>query len=235
MDQYVKWIRLLQLILNFTILGVIIYYYTYTPKEIVTKEYWQDPNFKTDSIKVEIDYSKLPKPTFTYNVPPAKVIEYQVPSTNGISLKYQDSLIQVIDSLKDQIFTINALYLKLYPHASKLIYGEFKGDSLQLDFLNTEGRLLTSKVAVNYAKFQYQYKDGNFRAQEVRTAVSSKGLHGALFGYAGYNVISTSPLIGADYSITKGKLRLGANSFLTIETEPKFYLMGTAGFRLYGN
>lgn len=231
MKAQIHWV---QLVFNFAILGLIGYFIFFKPKEPDTKEYWQNSNFKTDSIRISIDYSKIPKPEYKYQVPPAIVIQYPKQEAPGIHIKADDSLIQVIDSLKHEVFRINALYIKLYPKASKLIYGTFSKDSLSIDLLGTDGRLTTSKLAVNYDGFQYQYKDGGFRAQEFRQNPSNEGLHGILYGYAGYSLTTTSPAIGADYSLYKGKLRAQANSFITIESKPNFYLMGTIGYKLHG-
>lgn len=197
------------------------------------KEYWENKDFKTDSVKVEIDYTKLPIPQFKFDVPPVKVIEYTRPrDVNNISLNFNDSLITVIDSLQNHIYTLNALYLKLYPEASKLIYAQFSADSVRLDLLSTQGRVYSSRVAVNYARFQYQYTDGHFRASPITSGKQPKDLHALLYSYIGYG---TKPVIGADYYIYKGKFRAGVNTFLSIEQEPQFWLTGNIGYKLHGN
>lgn len=130
------------------------------------KEYWEDPNFRTDTVHVEVDYSKLPKPEFKYDVPPARVFYYNRDTTivNNTYLSFDDSLITVIDSLTNRITKINEDYLKLYSDYSKLIYGEFTGDSLRLDLLNINGTMSSLRFGVNYDKFRYQWEEGSFRA-----------------------------------------------------------------------
>jgi hypothetical protein len=198
-------------------------------------QYWEALDFKTDTVHVDVDYSKLPKPSFKFDVPPNKVINYQAPEVNPyIRIDLNDSLIRVIDSLKGAITEISLLYLKLYPEAHKLIYAEFTQDTFKLDLLSTTGRIFTQVYPVDYARFQYQYKDNKVSATEVRKKASKQDMHGALFGYAGYGVTSTSPIIGLDYFVYKGKFRLGGSSFITVEQEPQFILNGTIGYKLYG-
>lgn len=220
--------------LIFLILILIALYLIFFRPEKPTKEYWENSNFKTDTVIVSFDYSKVKMPDFKFNVPPVKIIQYQTTPAPHVSITMDDSLITVIDSLTNKITTINALYLKLYPDAPKLIYGNFTADTIQVDLLDKSGSISTSKVAVNYARFQYQFKDNTFRAQELRQNPLSKDLRGVLFGYAGYDLISTSPIVGADYSIFKGRFRLQANSLITIQQQPTGYIGGTIGFKLYG-
>lgn len=200
-----------------------------------TKEYWQQPGFRTDSIKVDIDYSKLKIPEFKIQIPPVKVVEYQTPEAPKAYISLNDSLITVIDSLKNHIYTINTLYLKLYPEASKLIYGEFTHDSLRLDLLTPEGRIISTQVASNFSKYVYQYKNNAFRAQGIRQNAQAKGFKGALYSYTGYEAILSKPLLGIDYTFHKGPIRLSGDVFMYIESKPKLTLRGTIGYRLNGN
>ena len=230
-------LKLLQTLAVLIILGLLIWFIFFRVPEgnAELKEYWEAKDFKTDSIKVEVDYSKLPKPTYRNYVPPAVVIEYKAPEINNkVSRSLNDSLITVIDSLQNQITTINALYLKLYPQAHKLIYGSFKQDTLKFDFLTTSGGILTQVYPVNYARFQYQYKDNLFSAEEHAKKPSSKSVTGALYGYAGFGLVPKAPVVGIDYYLYKGKFRLGASSFMSIESHPEFIATGTIGYKLYG-
>lgn len=200
----------------------------------VVKEYWENPNFVTDSIKTYVDYEKLPKPEYKHHVPPNVVINYidSTKTLDHISLVMDDSLITVIDSLQSEITTIHEKYFKLYPTASKLIYGEFSRDSVRFDLLRTDGSIKTSTFGVNYGRFDYQYTNGNFRASEKPRENNAYSPTNALFGYAGYNVTIGKPMIGLDYSIYRGKFRLQAESFLTLTRNTDFYLGANIGFKL---
>jgi hypothetical protein len=185
---------------------------------------------------VDVDYSKLPTPTYENVVPPVSVIEYKAPAiSNKISVNLDDSLIHVIDSLKNHIYTINALYLKLYPEAPKLIYGEFQKDSLKFDILTTAGTINRVQVATNFDRFKYQYRDNVFRADEIKQSPSKKGLHGNLYGFTGYEFTRGTALLGLEQSLElSGRFQLKGNTFLTIEKEPQFRLMGVVEYKLYG-
>jgi hypothetical protein len=198
------------------------------------KEYWENKKFKTDSIKVDVDYTKLPKPTFKFPVPPAFVFDYTKipPSVNTTHIIVQnDSLLQVIDSLSKEITTISALYLKLYPSNPKLIYGEFSRDSTRLDLLSIDGRIRSNRFAVNYDKFSYQWNDGDFKANPVKEKLGKYWSHGA-YAYAGWDLINSNINLGADYSIKYRKIRLSAESWVSLEKNPQFNARATAGIRL---
>jgi hypothetical protein len=194
------------------------------------KQYWQERGFKTDTIKVDVDYTKLPRPKLEFKVPPAQVITFTPANVDWKAVELRDSLLLVIDSLENHIYTINTLFLKIEPTAPKLLYAEFKFDSIRLDLLSTQGRVYSSRVATDYANFQYQFQDGEFRASAVKPR--SKNLHALLYSYVGYG---TKPVIGADYFLYKNKWRLGADARLYISEQPLFYINGTIGYKLYGN
>lgn len=201
------------------------------------KEYWENKDFKTDTVIVEIDYTKLPIPTYEFEyIPPAVVVDYTAPPiTNHVSLNLNDSLITVIDSLQNRIFEISAAYLKLYPNAYKLIYAEFTADSLRFDVLATTGRISSQRFAVNYERFGYAWKDNVLQAQPKAGNSLSKSMYGILYGYTGYEAVnSRSPILGADYSLYWNKLRFEANTYVTLESEPNLFLGGTLGIQLYG-
>lgn len=226
-----EWIQTIGFIVLLILIGLI--YLDFRKKDEAIKEYWENKSFKTDSIKVSIDYTKLKTPTFNYTVPPVKVITYQAEAPK-VSINLNDSLLYVIDSLKNHIYAINTLYIKLYPDAPKLLYAQFTADSIRLDLLSTKGRVYSSRVAVNYAEFQYQYKDDNYKAEAFRKNAPKEGLHGLLFGYAGYGLVSRAPAIGADYSIYFKSFRFRADSYVTIEEKPSFNVLGSIGYKLYG-
>lgn len=228
MENFRKW---LQLILIVGIIAFLIwFYFDRKDQDKVTQEYWENPNFKTDSIKVDVDYTKLPTPVYKNYVPPKIVVEYTPPDIHT-SISLNDSLITVIDSLKKELYTINALYLKLYPTASKLIYGEFNRDSIRLDLLGINGEVTTNYWGTNYQRFTYQYRDGQLRAESV-PALDERKYFTEVYGYAGYSL--GGPTLGADAALYKAKWRLGANAFMTIRQQPTFNLQGTVGYRLYG-
>lgn len=236
MDNFIK---LLQTIIIIIILGLLLWFIFFkAPKrEQELRQYWEAKDFKTDTVHVDVDYTKLPRPEYKNYVPPAVVVEYKAPAINNqISVNLDDSLIQVIDSLQNTITNIHQAYLQLYPQASKLIYGNFSQDTLKLDVLLTSGRIQSQVYPVDYARFRYQYINNEFQAHRYETRTHKESLHGVLYGYAGYGFARNwSPLIGLDYSLYKGRLRAGVNGLITLHQDPQPIFMGTIGYRLYGN
>src|SRR5690606_20634082 len=130
-------------------------------------EYWEKRGFKTDTIHVEIDYDKLPKPEFKYVVPPAKVYNYPIPKTPGVEVEVDEQYIRIIDSLQNEITKIHKLYLTYEPRSSKLLWGSFTRDSLRVDLLDITGNIQTLSYGVNYNRFSYQWREGHLEANPV--------------------------------------------------------------------
>lgn len=239
-----KLIKVLQLLVIITILGLLIWFIFFrSPGETQSlknqaREYWENPKFETDTVVYQVDYSKLPKPIFKNYVPPAQILQY-IDSTYKdmyrLEIRKSDSLLLLTNRLTGERDSISRLYITQFISASKLIYGSFKSDTLTLDLLGIDGSLITSVYPVNYARFSYQYRDGRFLAQPNKPKKVVSNFNGVLYGYAGYAFTSKAPNIGLDYSLSKGKIRLQANTFITVEQSPEFYLGLNAGYKLYGS
>lgn len=223
-------------ILLLALMGLLIWglFFKTDPTIEQIKEYWESSDFKTDTLIMEVDYTKLPIPQFKYKVPPVIVRNYyQKDSTiiNNIHLVSNDSLLTVIDSLKMKITEISVDFIKLYPDASKLIYAEFTSDSITLDLLQTSGNIQGLTIGTNYNRFTYQYRDGAFRAEPVEYKRPNK-FESATYGFVGYDILARAPLIGADHSIHWRKWRLQANIAGSIETTPQWILIGNLGYKI---
>jgi hypothetical protein len=138
--------------------------------------------------------------------------------------------LQVIDSLTNTITNISSLFLKLYPTNPKLIYGEFNMDSLRLDILNIDGKIYSERYANNYSKFKYQWQDGKLKANPIKPKFGRNWSHAA-YAYLGYDITKATPSLGADYSIKYRKVRLAAESWVTIQNTPQFTARATIGVR----
>lgn len=227
MEKITKWLP------TILVMGAIIFVYlTGRRDQKKTEEllqYWQKKGFKTDTVYVEVDYSKLPKPTFTYQVPPNKVYTYPQEQVNHISIILSDSLIQVIDSLENKITQLSSDYLKLYPSASKLIYAQFSSDSLNLDLLSIDGRMRSHVYPWDLSQFKYQWINGEMRAQSIKY---KQPLRSEFFGYGGYEIAFKAPIMGIDYSVYKGSFRLRAQTQISLEQKPELSLNGTIGIKI---
>lgn len=179
------------------------------------QEYWENPNFKTDSVKVNVDYDKLPKPVYKNYVPPAIVINY-IDSTKTLhtSVVQSGELLKVIDSLKNEITLINDKFLKIAPKNPKLLYGEMSFDSLRLDVLNIDGQIYSNRYHVNYDRFSYQWVDGNIKANPVFRKTKPTFTKG-LYLYGGYDPFNMLPLGGAEYRLNYKRFEVSAESWLT--------------------
>lgn len=215
-------------------------FYLYQRQEAGTKanrEYWEGQKgkkFKTDTVIVKIDYDKLPRPIFKNIVPPATVYEYpdEIYQEPQVVLTLNDSLLQVIDSLSKRIVDINPIYLKRHPEAPKLLYGVFTSDSLTLDLLDITGGINRFQYGVNYERFHYQWVNGELRADKIPFNTFKRKFSFDAYANAGYDWISSKPLLGTDASLNWGKFKLKGQSWVTIENQPKFNLQTTLGFKI---
>jgi len=232
MENLRKWGSL---IVQIAIIGLIIFFYLdRKDQDAKAKEYWENPNFKTDSTTVFVDYSKLPTPEYENYVPPRYVINY-IDSTKSYQSRevvMDDSLLSVIDSLNGEITKISLAFLQQHPDASKLIYGEFSGDSLRLDLLGIDGSIRQNSFGVNYDRFRYQFREGNFRADELPKKVGHASYVSNLYGHTGYNFQLSSPILGLDYSISKGRFRLRGDASFTLSNDTQFILKTDIGYKL---
>jgi len=216
------------------------FYFDRKAQDKVQREYWENPNFKTDSIKAYIDYDKMPKPEYVNYVPPAIVINY-IDSTkrySSIQVVKNDSLLLIIDSLRDELTTISLNYLKNNPQAWKLIYGEFDKDTFRIDMVNLKGFTVTQKYGVNYDRFKYQYLYANgtpqFRADRIpyKDKVKSSLTH-SFFASGGYLLTQSAPTIGLDYNIGYRDFRFRADGSLLIQEQPQLFFKVDLGYKIW--
>lgn len=225
-----KWANIMFQLLILAALYIL--FYKHGKTEEALKEYWENKNFKTDSVTVHVDYTKLPKPIYKFTVPPAVSFDYtKIPaSVYSTKITMDDSLLRVIDTLKKQMTVINQNYLKIEPTKPKLLYGEFKPDSLRLDLLGIDGKIRSNRYGVNYQRFRYQWVDGELKADPIK-GIKLKPFTTALYAYTGYDLTNSSALLGTDYSLYYRRIRVSADSWVTIKQQPDFYLRGTIGLK----
>lgn len=236
--KLIEWIRNLSS-LTFTIVaGLLIWSLFFKPEKDPAKElieYWEKRGFKTDTVYVEVDYSKLPKPVFEYTVPPAKVYNYPQVHNGGltdISIDYIDLYIHVIDSLQQEITKIHENYLKLQPEAPKVLYGEFSRDSLEVDLLNINGDVQTSQYGVNYDRFTYQWVDGTLKANPMPLIKKKYRPEFSLYGYGGYDLLLQSPLVRAEYNMDYRRFRVQGAATAPIQNLGASGLSFNLGYRI---
>jgi hypothetical protein len=196
-------------------------------------EYWQKEGFKTDTVKVQSVYN-TPQNIYPNYVGPKNYYSYLDDTSSNI-LKYLDSVLQVNDSLGKTLATINSQYIKKFPTKPKLIYGEFKQDSLRLDFLEISGEVHRYDYLVNFRRFNYQWVD-SLRAMEKSFTpskpVQNKAHFMGLYANTGYDFLLKQPVVSADINWGYKKFRLGGELKSTINNEPQLFGNVKLGFRV---
>jgi hypothetical protein len=235
------WINPQNVLLAILIIMVTIFWLDRKGQDEIAKEYWENPNFKTDSIKVYIDYDKLPKPQYTNYVPPAVNIKYIDPTKSYKTTQVikNDSLLLIIDSMRDEFTRISLRYLKNNPEAWKILYGEFNSDTVSFDMVNLEGNTITDKYAVNFNRFKYQlvYNEGRpiFKASSpIQSDFNNKDpLSHEFYVAPGYMLLRKSPSVGLDYNAKWRNLRFRADGTISIETNPQLFFKVDAGYKIW--
>src|SRR5690606_30578101 len=188
-------------------------------------------NYKTDSIKVLIDY-KVPE-TKGVIVNPKIVIQYPKEDLGHRYLKVTDSLISVIDSLTQSITSVNPDYLKNHPSSSKILYGQFTEDTLQLDLLKINGEIESLRYPVNYLSYFYEYSEGNFKANPIKGHKKPPPkLTSKLYFNGGYDITGKTPISSLEYNLEYQRLNGTLEPILYINRDPKFLFQAKIGYRI---
>ncbi len=209
-----------------TLLYAVLFHFPNQRRE--DRQYWEALAFKTDTIIVKAPHVDVHLPKYPNYVPPKFVLNYLDSSVNYIQVQANDSLVRVIDSLQNRITQINIDFLKRYPEASKLIYAEFRNDSLRLDMLNIQGKINTELYSLNYNRFTYQYRDNQLRSEKL----PFKKYQFLSYIYGGYDIAQTTPIIGLDYSVLRDRYRLSGFSNFYIRENPQLTAGITFGYKL---
>lgn len=225
------------LILQLLIIAGLFYLYQRLEAgEKANREYWEGSKgkkFKTDTVHVEIDYEKLPRPIYKNQVPPAVVWTFNEPTFGNYKVKLKnDSLLQVIDTLTQRITNINTQFLTRYPEAPKILFGTFTADSLTIDLLDISGGVNRMQYGVNYQRFHYQWVNGELRADNIPFNYVKRKMGIDVFANTGYDWTLTKPILGADVSLHWDRLRVKGQSWVTVEHQPQFYFQTTLGFKI---
>lgn len=195
--------------------------------------------YKTDTIKSTENFKELydkmvKKLDEKSNVTPTKtVIYYQTPNPKNISIeKIPDSLLVYIDSLKNKI-AISDAYIKNFPKNDKLITMGLEKNNLNITTLDIEGKTKTQEYPLYLDKFGYQWYDNSLHHYEVKQRKDLKNVFNQFYIYGGYNVISKTPNLGAEYFILLKRFKLGANANVTFEKQSMTNFGFTLGYRVF--
>lgn len=212
------------------LLGGISEYLIINHKPENLKQYWEDSNFKTDTIIHKIPYS-LPSQNLYHIIPPKSVLVYYH-DTLKLSVNC-DSLIKLIDSLGNVVKVINKSYLSLFPDNPKLLYGKFTSDTLRLDLLKTNGDIYSDIFLVDYSRFKYQWIDGKISTREIPKVLSSPKkslLVNQIFLYGGYSINQKYPIIGGSYLFGINRFVLAGEINLPIQKIQNPEILGKVGY-----
>lgn len=192
-------IGLLGILLCISMGGLI--WYNIKPK--TTKEYFEKPGFKTDTIIHKIyvaDTGKKatvipPKIIYQYLEPPYQPIRY-VHDLKHDTLWFQDST--------GHKFSLSTYYLDHYIGQPKLVGARFTGAGISMDLWDTSGKLLTKVYETNYKDYDYFWNGTEIKIGKEHTNTIPKiGLskfYTSCNMYLTHEVFIQTTLFSTDYS-----------------------------------
>lgn len=201
-----------------------------------TTQYWENPNFKTETVYVGKPYP-VKGDSFPYKVPPIVVIKWKDRIIPGHINCIDDSLILVIDSMGRELSKVDKQFLLQFPGSPKLVGGLFKLDTMKLDLLNTGGSISSQVYPVDYTRFEYEWYNNSIRAKELpqkpnNNSGADKKLNHSFYVQAGYSILSKVPIISSDYYLRYKRLQLDLEPRVTIEKNPTLELNAKLGIRI---
>lgn len=223
---------LLILLIGF-LLGTSISYLYNNPKSVKTKEYWENNNFKPDTVFISKPY-KLPKLRNHQYIPPKEVIIYLHDTIDPFKIElHGDSLLSIIDTTTDSTTLIDKAFLTEFRNNPKLIRGYFTIDTITLDLLKTNGEAYTETFLTNYSRFNYHfYEEGMYTTEVPKKSTSNKLLKTSLYLFAGYEPLTKKPLITTDGFLGIKKLTLGISPTIFISSQPTLQIQLKAGYQI---
>lgn len=217
-------------ILLVVMLGVIIWLAWGNQKQ--TNHHTIINNYRSDSLNSKKPYVEHKEDKKDIVINPRIVVNYPPVDLSAIKIEITDSLMKVFDSLHQKITMVNSSYLKQFPEASKLVYGKFTGDSLQLDLLGINGKIFTSSYPVNYLEYTYTYQNGKLRAEKVGKFKNIGKLESKLTLFAGYDVFYKAPLGTIEYNAEFRRVNGQIESGMIFQQKPQLFLQGKLGYRI---
>jgi hypothetical protein len=201
-------------------------------------EYWENPNFETQIKNLNKRFDELKVDTFKEKVKSATILNYItqiIPPT--LVGKLNDSLVRVIDSLTHKQSLYDIRFLTQYPNQSKLLEGLFTKDSLTLSLLNPEGKIQTKNFGVNYQSFNYQYLNGELRANKLPASSvlsnnNNQQRNHNFYVSLGYESLLSSGITSLDYQFLHKRIKIETSANILIYPKKDVFLIGKIGYRL---
>lgn len=197
------------------------------------REYWESRNFRTDSQRIYVDYSKIPIESFVNYVPPAIHIDY-IDSTKTFSnttVVSNDSLLLVVDSLEGVIAKISTEFLIRYPLSPKLVQALISSDTVVLDLLNIQGNITRSIYPVNFKRFRYQYINNSFKAEPLKNDPRLKNSYSIYAGLA-YDWAYKSPAVWGSLDVPMRRLLLEVRTSVLVANPPLWSFQTGVGIKV---
>lgn len=207
------------------VVGLAAYYlFWYSPPNptVEMPEYWENPNFRPDSITLNHTYT-VDIPPLPQQIPPNVVVNYQPPDNGNGLIVDSTKWVKVIDSLENVVDSFVTSFITSFTTSPKLLRGDFSSDTVSLDLFYPNGQLQAKTYPVNYKRFNYRFSNGEMSVQERVLEPDKFSLNNIahhLFVGAGYDITQT-PLASFDYEAEYRRLNANLQTNLLFpSTDP---------------
>lgn len=198
-------------------------------------QYWEDANFKTDTVYVDKPYI-MKKDTFM-KVIPAKVIYKYLLSESSSNNLVIDSLIKVVDSLGKVVNVIDSNFITEYPNSPKLLYALLNHDTLMWDLFKVNGEIERSLYMIDLDHFQYEFFDNRVHVKDFalpqKSSSTIKPKWYSLHIFGGYSLLEKSLVSSLDLGFKFKNLQAVVYTQSTIQSKPTLSLVGKLGYKLW--
>lgn len=135
-----------------------------------------------------------------------------------------DTIKKEVTITKDSIVydTIKYAFLLQYPHADKIISGQFTGTLAKFDLQNRSGQVESKVYITDYSKYRYEFYDNELKSVPINLPTNFwKNIIPESYFYTTYNPFYHGVSFSADYSLMyKGRIGPYARGALSTYQSP---------------
>lgn len=165
-----------------------------------------------------------------YKISPKTVTIYKTLPSKGEIRCNVDSLLVIIDSL--QHFYVNNSFLTTFTSSPKLLSAKFTKNKFNISLLALGGKVINLDYPVNMDQYIYEFKNNQLSADILKRPPFFKRFSYNVYGYAGYEVFSTKPLLSLEGNLDYERIRLNASLSSTIWLKPEAFGFIRLGYKL---
>ena len=189
-------------------------------------------DYKTDTLFVDKPFAV--HDTLTQVAPPRIVKVYIDTGSTHTIVDCQDGNIKVVDTISNQVDTLDNDFLTKFPRSQKLIELKLSMDSMEITLMNTKAKVMSRIYPMDFSHYRYQFLSDSLYYDEIPKVKTDKKFfdqHG-LFAGGSYSVFDKTPLVNLSYLIQRKRLLGEIEATSSVENVPKLNLYLKLKYRI---